>query len=78
MDDLLIWRRNEKEHNDRLTAVLKQIERAGATLNPNNCEFSNANLKIVGHPIGQEGMQADPDKTATIVAMKPQENFSEL
>ena len=34
MDDVLIFRKDQAEHDRRLEAALKRIEEAGATLNP--------------------------------------------
>ena len=33
VDDGLLFRKDNKEHNDRLAAVLKKIETTGVTLN---------------------------------------------
>ena len=49
MDDVLVFGRDQTEHDTRLTAVLKRIESAGATLNPDKCEFSRKTLKFLGH-----------------------------
>ena len=40
MDDVLVVGRDQAEYDARLTAALKQIESAGATLSPDKCEFS--------------------------------------
>ena len=39
MDDVLIFGMDQAEHDARLTAAFKCIEMAGATLNPDKCEF---------------------------------------
>ena len=39
MDDVLVFGRDQEEHNQRLLAALKKIEAAGATLNAQKCEF---------------------------------------
>ncbi len=66
MDDVLVFGRDQAEHDTRLTAVLKQVESAGATLNPEKCEFSRKSLKFLGHIIDANGIRADPEKTAAI------------
>ena len=78
MDDVLVFGRDQAEHDTRLTAVLKQIESAGATLNPDKCEFSCRRLKFLGHLIDGTGIQADPEKTAAIREMKAPSTVSEL
>ena len=37
MDDVLIFGKDQAEHDDRLNKVLKQIESAEVTLNLNKC-----------------------------------------
>ena len=38
MDDILIFGKDQKEHNTRLTAALERIQAAGVTLNKDKCE----------------------------------------
>ena len=77
MDDVLIFGRDQEEHDERLFAALIKIQ-TGVTLNPSKFEFNNYQLKYLGHLIDQRGIQADPDKTSTIREMKPPTNISEL
>ena len=46
IDDVLVYRTNQKVHDSRLKAVLEQMERAGITLNTEKCSF---NHKFLGH-----------------------------
>ena len=78
MDDIPIFGRDEKEHDERLTGVLKRIQSAGATLNPDKCEFRKKQLKFLGHIIDENGIRADPEKISAIVEMKAPTNISEL
>jgi len=78
MDDVLIYGRDRAEHDARVIAVLERIKSAGATLNPDKCEFGKTCLKFLGHVIDQNGIHADPDKTTAIVHMSPPKTVSEL
>ena len=78
MDDILVFGKDQAEHDGRLTAVLKRIESSGVTLNPEKCEFSRRKLSFLGHIINEAGVQADPDKTSAIREMKPPTNIPEL
>ena len=51
MDDVLVFGKNQAEHDTCLEAVLKQIESARVTLNPSKCEFLQTELKCLGHII---------------------------
>ena len=66
------------EHNERLTAVLERIDSAGATLNPEKCEFRKEQLKFLGHIIDASGIRPDPDKVSAVVEMSAPNNISEL
>ena len=37
--DMLIHGKTQKEHDERVRAVLKKLDEGGATLNPEKCEF---------------------------------------
>ena len=78
MDDILVFGRDQAEHDSRLTAVLTRIEATGATLNPHKCEFNKSSLKFLAHVINSNGIQADPDKTETIRKMKHPTSVPEL
>ena len=51
MDDVLVYGKDQSEHDKRLKAVLKCIEAAGMTLNSDKCEVSKTQLKFLGHII---------------------------
>ena len=78
MDDILVFGKDEAEHDQRLDAVLKRIEEAGATLNPQKCEFRKDKLTFLGHIIDADGIRADPEKTEAIRKMSPPTSVSEL
>ena len=78
MDDVLVFGKDKKEHDERLMAALKRIEAAGATLNPSKRKFRKQQLKFLGHLVDGEGIRADPNKTSAITEMKPPTNISEL
>ena len=75
MDDVLVFGKDQPEHDSRLTEVLKRIE---ATLNPDKCEFRKNKLKFLGHVIDNNGITADPDKTSAIREMRTPTNVLEL
>ena len=78
MDDILVFDSSQKEHDERLTAVLKCIQDAGVTLNPEKCEFSKTQFTFLGHVIDHGGISADPLKTAANTSMSAPTNTSEL
>ena len=69
MDNVLVFGREKKEHNDRLTQVLKRIKAAGVTLNPEKCEIGRDQLKFLGHLIGIR------DKVTALTPQQISQNF---
>jgi len=78
MDDILIFGKDQAEHDARLEAALTRIEAAGATLNSQKCEFGKRSLKFLGHLIDETGIRADPDKTTAVTEMSPPATVPEL
>ena len=66
MDDVLVFGKDEEQHNKRLKGVMERIRDARVTLNPSKCEFAKMELKFLGHIIDGQGIRADPEKTTAI------------
>ena len=78
IDDILMFSRNQKEHEKRLNAVLQKLQETGVTLNEEKCEFFQSKVIFLGHLVDQEGIKADPAKTSAICQMSSPTNISEL
>ena len=78
MDDILIFGKDQKEHDARLTAALKRIQAAGVTLNKDKCEFNKTSLTFLGHTIDEKGILPDPQKTEAISKMTSPKSTTEL
>jgi len=63
VDDVLVSGKDQKEHDNRLHAVLKKIQAAGITLNREKCQFSRPRITFLGHIIDFDGISPDPSKT---------------
>ena len=49
MDDVLVFGRNQREHDDRLEYVLQKMNKAAMTLNQDKYEFNKSQIKFLGH-----------------------------
>ena len=78
IDDMLIHDKTQKERDERVRAVLKRLDEAGATLNPEKCEFSKREVKFVGHVINADGIRSDPEKIESVQAMTTPQNVSDV
>ena len=78
MDDVLIFGRDQQEHDARLFNALTKISNAGVTLNPEKCEVSKNSIKFLGHVIDANGIYPDPEKTRALHQMSQPSNVSGL
>ena len=78
MDDVLIFGKNQQEHDSRLHSALQRIQTTGLTLNPDKCEFNKQFFTFQGHIIDAHGVSADPSKTSAVVEMKTPRSITEL
>lgn len=56
INDILIFAKDEKEHDERLNATLQAIQRAGLTLNREKCQFSQSFLSFLGYIVDSRGI----------------------
>jgi hypothetical protein len=77
MDDILVFGRDQQEHDTRLHTVLRRLQHANVTLN-DKLEISVPELKYVGHIVGSDGVKPDPQKIAAIVDMAAPTNITEV
>ena len=78
IDDILVYGKNQAEHDQRLMAVMKRLKEKHVTLNKEKCKFNQRSVNFVGHLIDQHGIRADPAKTAAILKMMAPSNITEL
>eukprot|EP00794_Sanderia_malayensis_P016472 gene16472-18109_t len=78
IDDVLVHGSNQKEHDQRLHTVLKRLQEANITLNPDKCEFSKTSIKILGHIVSAEGIKADPEKIESILRLPVPKNVADV
>ena len=78
IDDVLVHRKDQTEHDQRLEAVLKHLVEAGVTLNLDKCPFSTDRVKFLGHVISFSRIEADPEKLQAIVDLPSPQNVQEV
>ena len=78
IDDVLIFAKTQKEHDERLRAVLQAIQKAGMTLNREKCQFYKSRISFLGHIIDHQGISQDPQKAKAITEMSPPTTVTQL
>ena len=78
LDDVLVFGRNFREHQERLEAVLFALSGAGLKLNPSKCSFAVSEIVHLGHLLDTDGIRPDPMKLAAVARFKLPTNVSSL
>ena len=78
MNDILIFGKDQKEHDTRLIVASENIQAAGVTLNEDKCEFNKTLLTFLCHTIDGKGTFPDPQKTSAISEMASSKSTTKL
>ncbi|GJU43607.1 putative reverse transcriptase domain-containing protein [Tanacetum coccineum] len=62
IDDILIYSRNEKEHEEHLKTILELLKKEELYAKFSKCEFWINTVKFLGHVIDSSGIHVDPAK----------------
>src|ERR1044072_9386346 len=68
IDDILIYSKNQEEHEEHLRLVFQIMREKKLYANPSKCEFWLDEVKFLGHVISKEGIAVDPAKVETVLA----------
>ncbi|KAD5960634.1 hypothetical protein E3N88_12106 [Mikania micrantha] len=66
IDDILIYSRNEKEHEQHLKTVLELLKNEQLYAKFSKCEFWLREVQFLGHVINSNGIHVDPAKIEAI------------
>ena len=66
IDDILVYWKNEQEHEQHLRIVLKILREKHLYSKFNKCEFFQDEVWYLGHIISYKGISIDPDKIKSI------------
>ncbi|GKC08109.1 putative reverse transcriptase domain-containing protein, partial [Tanacetum coccineum] len=66
IDDILIYSRNEKEHEEHLKTILKMWKKEELYAKFSKCEFWIHTMKFLGHVIDSSGIHVDPAKIEAV------------
>ncbi|GJT96914.1 retrotransposon protein, putative, ty3-gypsy subclass [Tanacetum coccineum] len=66
IDDILIYSRNEKEHEEHLKTILELLKKEELCAKFSKCEFWINMVKFLGHVIHSSGIHVDPAKIEAV------------
>jgi hypothetical protein len=77
-DDVLVYGKTAKEHQENLLRVLKQLEDSGITLNLAKCKFYQPELTFFGLQISAEGVATTAERCRALREASPPTNAKDL
>ncbi|XP_041453694.1 uncharacterized protein K02A2.6-like [Lytechinus variegatus] len=77
-DDIIVFGKDDKEHDHRLHAVIKRLQEKNLTLNAEKCVFRTPSLTFFGFKISRDGVSAEDAKVNAIRQAKTPSNVQEV
>ena len=77
-DDIIVYGRDIKEHDENLHRVLTRLRQNNARLNREKCIFRQSEVIFYGHSFSANGIKASPQKIDAIKNTRPPSNASEV
>ncbi|GAB1600597.1 hypothetical protein Ahia01_000337700 [Argonauta hians] len=68
-DDILVYGRNQQEHDEALFSVLNRFREVGLTLNKDKCQLSKDTIEFYGFVFSKSGVSPDIKKVEAITAL---------
>ena len=78
MDDILVFGRDTKEHDERLQSVMETIKSNGLKLNKEKCQIRKSEVNFFGHVIEKDGVKPNPERVKAIASLPPPNNITKL
>ncbi|WVZ49367.1 LOW QUALITY PROTEIN: hypothetical protein U9M48_000734, partial [Paspalum notatum var. saurae] len=78
IDDILIYSKNEKEHEEHLRIVLTQLRKHKLYAKLSKCAFWLKEVDFLGHILSEKGVAVDPSKVKDVLNWKQPETVTEI
>lgn len=78
LDDVMVTGRTQKEHDERLHALLARLKEYGILLNEEKCLYNVPKIEFVGHELSSTGIRPTENRIEAIKAFRAPRNLSEL
>ncbi|WVZ92193.1 hypothetical protein U9M48_038277, partial [Paspalum notatum var. saurae] len=78
IDDILIYSKNEKEHEEHLRIVLTRLREHKLYAKFSKCAFWLKEVGFLGHILSEKGVAVDPSKVKDVLNWKQPETVTEI
>ena len=73
IDDIIVFTETFEKHLQILSELFHRLREANLTVKPNKCYFGNTNINCLGHVVGDNKLEPNPDKISVIKeAVRPE------
>merc|ERR1711951_22178 len=78
LDDVLVWAKDERQHQKRVDALLQRLHENGLAIARDKCQFSKPELTFLGYTVSAQGIVPLQRKVETITAFPPPQKAKSL
>jgi hypothetical protein len=78
IDDILIFSRNEEEHDEHLRLVLQKLRENQLYAKLSKCKFWLNDVSFIGHIISEGGIFVDPSKVKDVLSWNTPQNVLDI
>ncbi|WVZ80802.1 hypothetical protein U9M48_028253 [Paspalum notatum var. saurae] len=78
IDDILIYSKSEKEHEEHLRIVLARLREHKLYAKFSKCTFLLKEVSFLGHILSEKGVAVDPSKVEDVLNWKQSETVTEI
>ncbi|WVZ58140.1 hypothetical protein U9M48_008443 [Paspalum notatum var. saurae] len=78
IDDILIYSKNEEEHEEHLRIVLTRLREHKLYAKFSKCAFWLKEVSLLGHILSEKGVAVDPSKVESVLNWKQPESVTEI
>lgn len=76
-DDIIVFGKNQVDHDEALRAVLQRMRENNLTANPDKCLFNQSSIDFFGHHFSADGISADDKKISSLINASAPKNATE-
>ena len=77
IDDFCVYS-SRKEHVQKLEMAFSRYDECGGQLNPKKCHLAQPRVKLLGHVISENGIEADPEKVEALLLLSSPKDTRQL
>lgn len=78
IDDILIYSRNQEEHDKHVKEVIRRLKENGLFANAEKCDFNKQKIEYLGHFVGNGQLEMDPEKVKAVMDWPAPKNVKEV